>query len=323
MKRLFLIAASVMLACASFAQAGSNALFQFRNGEEPKDVSRLGTAPEFPFIANKSSAAQVYRTLKAHADDNTETMDHMNGLLRQIGYANGVRDLEPGDVTEASVAPGTVGNMGSRGYEYDLYRLQGDASEFRAWKIAANGGNRNGALYFFAKCGNAFYPRQEARTACINVPVDVKPDVNQITLPASGSKVTTENKTYVYYARKRHKKDDQAFPVAGLNAEYPSEPLEVRMDKNMSIRPETYTVSVGNASNDVTACLNRTVELTANVNVEKTSTYTGDYPNNTHANYQEVSKRHYKMIARKMRNAERKANKIARRTGQPVVVKRA
>jgi len=316
--------ASLTLTYAAIAQMGAsnNALFQFRNGEEPRDVSRLGTAPEFPFLMNKTSANQVFLAIKKRADDNTEAMNHMNSLLMDMGYANGAKDLEKGDVTEAYLPAGSIGNMGSRGYVYNLYRLQVSGDDLKAWKIAANGGNKNGALFILARCGNAFFPRKETRTACVNVPVEVKPDVSQITLPASGSKITTENKTFVYYARKRHKKDDQAYPVAGLNEQYPSEPLEVSKRKDMSIRPETYTVSVGNNRTDVTACVNKTLVLPASVNVEKTSTYTGNYPQDGTATYKEVSKRHYKMIARKTRRAERKANKIAKKTGQEVVIKR-
>lgn len=318
MKRLFLIIASATMTSAAMAQMGNNdALFGF-NGGEPTEVSQLGTAPEFPFLANKSSAAEVYNAIKRRANDNTEAMRHLNGLLMEIGYANGASDLEQGDVTMEWIKPGTVGNMGSRGYTYGLYRLTGDASEFKAWKIAPNDGDATGALYLFAKCGNAFYPRQRT-TACVNVPVQVTPDVNQITLPASGSKVTTNNKTYVYYERKRHKKDDVAYPVAGLNAQYPSDIMEVDQRTDMSIRPEMYTVSLNGNQTEVAACENRPLSLTANVNVEKTATYTGNYPAaSNNATYVKVSKRHYKMIARKMHNAERKANKIAKKTEMEV-----
>ncbi len=323
MKRLFLIPALLTLTYAAIAQVGAdNALFKFRAGETPREVNRLGTAPEFPFLMNKTSANQVYLAIKKRANDGTEAMDNLNALLMQIGYTNGANDLEKEDVTEAYIAPGTIGNMGSRGYVYNLYQLQGDREEFKAWKIAPNNGNATGALYFFAKCGNAFFPKG-AGTACLNVPVEVKPDVSQLTLPASGSKVTTQNKTFVYYARKRHKKNDPQFPVAGLNEQYPSDPVQIKEWKDITIRPETYTVSMGSTNTNVAACLDRTVSLTANVNVEKTSTYTGNYPQSDHVTYHKVSKRDYKMIARKMRNAERKADKIAKRTGQPVEIKRA
>ncbi|MBX2907842.1 MAG: hypothetical protein KF744_17485 [Taibaiella sp.] len=322
MKRILLISASLMLAYGAIAQWGirDNSVFTFRNGEQPTEVSRLGTAPEFPMLAHKTSANDFYRTIKRHEGDNTEAMNHLNGLLMQIGYANGAKDLEANDVTEAWVAPGTVGNMGSAGYTYGLYRLYGDRSEFKAWKVAANGG-ANQALYFFAKCGNAFYPQQPAKTACINVPVEVKPDANQVTLPTSGAKITTDNMTFVYYERKRHKKDDQAYPVAGLNEEYPSDPMLITDRKDVTIQPEQYTVSVDPMRTDVTACTNKTLDLTANLNVEKTGTYTGNYPASSHATYKKVSKREYKMIARKKAHAERKADKIAKRTTQDVGVR--
>ncbi len=323
MKRILLISASVMLTYGAMAQWGArdNSLFTFRDGEQPTEVSRLGTAPEFPMLAHKASANDFYRAIKRHQDDNTEAMNHLNGLLMQIGYTNGAKDLEANDVSEAYVAPGTVGNMGSSGYTYGLYRLSGDRDEFKAWKVAANGGT-NQALYFFAKCGNAFYPQQQGRTACINVPVQVTPDMSQVTLPASGAAVTTDNKTFVYYERKRHKKDDQAYPVAGLNEEYPSDPLLITDRKDVTIQPEQYTVSVDPARTDVTACTDKTLNLTANVNVEKTGTYTGNYPESSHATYKKVSKHQYKMIARKKAHAERKANKIAKRTAMDVGVRR-
>ncbi len=314
--------ASLMLTFTTFAQVGARntALFQFRNGEEPKDVTRLGTAPEFPFLMNKASASQVHAAIQRHADDHAE----LDALLMQIGYANGAQDLEASDVTETRLQAGTVGNMGSAGYTYGLYRLQLEGNELKAWKIAANDGKADGALYILARCGNAFYPRKDApRTAaCLNVPVEIRPDMSEISLPASGSKITTENKTFVYYNRKRHKKDDQAYPVAGLNAQYPSDPLPVNQKTDIQIKPETYTVSLNRTRSEVTACVNKTVLLTGDVNVEKTSTYTGNFPKGDNATYLEVSKRDYKMIDRKKRHAERKANRIAKKTGQPVVVKK-
>ncbi len=150
----------------------------------------------------------------------------------------------------------------------------------------------------------------------------MKPDVSQITLPASGSKVTTDNKTYVYYSRKRHKKSDMAYPVTGLDEQFPSKPKEITERKDITIRPETYTVSLGNTKTDVAACENKTLNLTANVNVEKRSTYTGNYPQADHNTYQKVSKRHYKMIARKMHSGEKKANRVAKKTGQAVDIKK-
>lgn len=323
MKRLFLISASLMLASAAFAQdASDNSLYKFDNAGTPKTVRTLGSAPEFPFLRNLTSSRQVYNAIKRHEDDNTRAMNKLNDLLMQIGYANGAKDLEASDITEAYVPPGTEGNMGSRGYTYSYTRLSGNAAEFKAWKIAPNGSNYS-PIYLFAKCGNAFYPKSGGKTACLNVPVNVTPDMSQITLPASGSEVATTDKVYVYYVRRHHKERDMAYPVSGINEKYPSQPILINSDKVADVVPETYTVSLNSPNSTVTACPDATLNVTANVNVEKTSTYTGNYPKDDHKVYKKVSKRHYKMIARKMRKAERKAEKIARRTGVPVDVKLA
>ncbi len=328
MKRLFLISASAMITAASFAQTDVNpdkSLYNFDNQGSPKAVRKLGTAPEFPFLRHMTSAHQVYEAIKKHEDDNTAAMNKLNDLLMQIGYTNGAKDLQESDITMSYIKPGTEGNMGSRGYVYGYYQLEGNPLEFKAWKIAPNNSNAssgtvNSSMYLFAKCGNAFYPKTD-KTACISVPVQVTPDQKQVNLQSSGSETTTENKVFVYYSRRHHRRGQPAYPVAGLDVKYPSKPIKVDADKEMDVVPETYTVTLSSPETSVTACPDSTLNLTASINVEKTSTYTGNYPNDDHKVYKKVSKRHYMMIARKMRKAERKANKIARRTGVPVDAK--
>ncbi len=316
MKQLFLMSASFLIASGAFAQMGSsdNTLYKFDNTSSAKEVRKLGSAPEFPFLRNLTSSRQVYNAIKSH--NNAK----LNDLLMQIGYENGAKDLQPSDITEAWVPVGTEGNMGSRGYTYSYYRLAGNASEFKAWKITPNEGSNAKPLYLFSKCGNAFYPNG-TRTACISVPVNVTPDMKQVNLPASGSEVTTTDKVYVYYAKKHHGKEDMAYPVTGIEDKYPSKPILVSSKKNMDVTPETYTVSLNGAENQVTACTDKPLDLTANINVEKTSSYTGNYPKDDHRTYKKVSKHHYKVIARKMRKAQKKADKIARRTETSVEVK--
>ncbi len=324
MKRLFLISASLILTSAAFAQ--SKGLYQFDNAGTPKEITTLGAAPEFPFLRNMTSTHQVYAAIKRHANDHTANMNKLNGLLMQVGYANGAKDLKESDISQSYIQPSTEGNMGSRGYTYSYTRLSGDASEYKAWKIAANdNSNGYGAVYLLAKCGNAFFPKNTKTTACITVPVSLTPDMKQVSLPASGTKVTTSNETYVYYTRKHHKKHDAAYPVAGIGDKYPSKPVRINAATNENIVPETYTVSVSGPQRSVYACNDKTLDLTANINLEKTSTYTGNYPNSNSDNktYKKVSKRNYKMIARRMRRIERKENKIAHKTGVPVYVSTA
>ena len=85
--------------------------------------------------------------------------------------------------------------------------------------------------------------------------------------------------------------------------------------------PQTYSVSLNSQQNNtVTACAGTTLDITANVNLERVSSYTGNYPNQDNKTYKKVHKRTYKMIVRRMRRIHRKEDKIARRTGVPVDV---
>ena len=323
MKRLILISGSIVITSAAMAQTGS-ALYQFDNAGAAKEVRPLGSAPEFPFLRNMATAHQVYMAMKQHANDNTASMREMNNLLMQEGYANGAKDLQETDISQAYIKPGTEGNMGSRGYTYAYTRLAGDPATFRAWKIAAkNNSNGNEAVYFLAKCGNAFFPKNTKATAYITVPVSVKPDMNQVSLPASGTKVTTTNETFVYYSRKHHKKHDAAYPVAAIGDKYPSRPVKINAATDETVTPENYTVTLSGVQKAVYACTNQTLDLAANINVEKTTAYTGNYPASDNKTYVKVSKRHYKMIARRMKRIERKENKIARKTGVRVDVSTA
>ncbi|MDR3680362.1 MAG: hypothetical protein P4L41_10390 [Flavipsychrobacter sp.] len=324
MKRIFLVSASLMIASATFAQSDANAdnsLYRFDNAGTPKEVRKLGSAPEFPFLRNMTSSSQVYSAIKKHANDDTRAMHKLNGLLMQLGYENGAADLQPSDISMSYVQPGTEGNMGSRGYVYSYTRVEGNRSEFKAWKIAPKStGTTNGSLYLFAKCGNAFFPKNNA-TACLTVPVTVTADMQQITLNSSGTKVTTNDEVFVYYSRRHHRRHEQAFPVADISDKYPSTPLMVSDTKDVNVMPETYNVTLSTPNNTVSACPETTLNVAANVNVEKTSAYTGNYPNSDHKTYKKVSKHEYKMIARRMRRIHRKEDRIAHKTGMAVDVR--
>jgi len=312
-----------MFAAAVSAQT-DNSLYRFDNSGSPVVVTKLGAAPEFPFLRNMTTPHQVYMAIHRHANDHTASMNKLNDLLKQEGYANGAKDLQESDITMESIEPGTEGNMGSRGYTYKYTRLSGNPSEFRAWRIRANdNSNVNGSVYLLAKCGNAFFPKNTKTTACITVPVSVTPDMNQVSLPSSGNQVNVTNETFVYYTRKHHKKNEAAYPVSGISEMYPSRPVRINSQLDQNVNPETYTVTVNTPTKSVYACTDKPLELTANINLEKTSAYTGNYPSSDNRTYRKVSKHEYKMIARRMRRIERKENKIARRTGVPVDVSTA
>lgn len=318
MKRSLLIATILTATTCSWAQnqcGSSNALFSFSNTSSPKEISKLGTAPEFPFLRNMATPAQLVAAMKRNDDKNTPGVEHLNDLLKSIGFENGVKDIQASNVTTYYVPSGTEGNMGSANYTMAYSKLVGDASEFKAWKISSNTGCN---MYIMAKCGNAFYPNDKKTAACFSVPVSITQDTKDVTLTASGQKITSTNNTYVYYSRKRHKRHEAAYAVAGVPAKYPSKPLLLNTSQKVDVVPETYKVAVNAASNSATVCPDSTLNVAANISLEKTSSYAGYYPAGPKNEYKAVSKRAYKRSARKMHRIERKEAKVAKLTGVPV-----
>lgn len=321
MKRLFLISTTFMIASAAFAQtncSADNSLFKFDNVGATKEIYTLGSAPEFPFLRNLSSPQQVYSAIKKNEQKNTRGVEQLNDLLTAAGFGDGVKDLKSSDITAYYIPPGTEGNMGSAGYSNGYYKLSGDAENFKAWKFSSGTGCY---VYILAKCGNAFFPKtQKATTACIVAPVNLTGDMKEVTLNSSGQKLTTTDNVYVYYHRRRHKKKEMAHSRPEIADAYPSRPILLRSTSDVTTVPETYKVTVNTPDNTIKVCPDSVVSLTANINVEKTSEYTGNYPDKDQKQYKKVSKRVYRKTARKMRKVDRKENRVASLTGVAVKV---
>ncbi len=123
--------------------------FTFSNVGVPKDVDKLGTNPEFPFLQHKTSAAQVYQAIKTKAGRDDHQMSEFNNILTAIGFANGAKDVRMGDVTAANIPNGTLGNMGDGSYNSTYSKLNLGDEGVKAWKVTGS----SGYVYFLAKCG--------------------------------------------------------------------------------------------------------------------------------------------------------------------------
>ena len=154
-----------------------------------------------------------------------------------------------------------------------------------------------------------------AQSKCVTGQVNVTG--TQATITTSGDKSVTNEKEYVYYCRKHHKKHAQEYTVAGITDKWPSRPLLLDADKKVAAVPERYNVTLSTPGN-VTVCPDSAASVNATINVEKVSSYTGNYPDKDNPTYKKVTKHHYKLAARKMRKIERNEQKVARRTGSPV-----
>jgi len=145
---------------------------------------------------------------------------------------------------------------------------------------------------------------------------------NQMTLTTSGAKSTTTRPAYVYYERKLRKRDER-YAVPGVAADrYASEPLLLNATQEVVAVPEKYNVSVAQPLQNATACADSAMVVDATLKVERVVSFTGNYPaSRNEPTYREVSKRQYKMAARKKRKIERKQEKIARRAEVKVDVR--
>lgn len=159
-----------------------------------------------------------------------------------------------------------------------------------------------------------------AQSRCVNAPVSVKG--NQVTVTSSGASSVTNKQAFVYYERKRHHKHEKANSVAGITHKWPSKPVMLNTERDVKAVPESYNVSLATPQGTAAVCPDTTNEVAANLSVEKMATYTGNYPDyRDDRMYKQVSKRDYKMAARKKRKIEKKEMKIARRSGTSVTVK--
>lgn len=161
---------------------------------------------------------------------------------------------------------------------------------------------------------------QSSQSNCVTAPVSL--NGSQITLTTSGEKTVSKNETLLYYTRRHARHHEQAYPIAGIDQKYPSRPVVVSNVKTVAAMPETYNVTLSTPQNNVSVCNDAPLNLAANINVEKVSSYTGNYPDKSeNKTYKQVSKHHYKMAARKIRKVKKNEDKIARKTGLNVEAK--
>jgi hypothetical protein len=319
MKRLILISAFFTAAAvATYAQSGSSnndPIFRKEDNGSPKEVRSLGRNPEYPFIKNCSTPQQVVTALKKYGKSGKRGASNLNKMLMDMGYANGVDDLTADDVTAANIPAGTKGNMADASFSTNYVVLNTDGgSGTKAWKISAPSGNTS--LYLLGRCGNAFYPTEKG-TACITVPVNLTGDNKEVTLQSAASQATTDN-VYVYYHRKKHKRHQTSYARAEIPDPNPSRPLLLRTTSDLTSLPTTYRVSATTPNPTAYVCPDKELDVTTNLNVEKESEYTGNYPGKSKAEYRKVSKHAYKKAMRKMAKVMRKENKISHYTGVAV-----
>ena len=322
MKRILVIFAILATSTAGFAQnlcSNGDPFFNFDNGAKFSEIHTLGSNPEFPFVKHLATAQQVYDAIKRNENrENYKTrMDELNKMMVSIGFNNGIDDMTASSITAANIPSGSEGNMGSGSGTTGYYKLTGDPDGYKAWKITSGTGCY---VYLLAACGNAFYPNPNAgKTACVSTSVNVTSHPKEITVGTTPDAMVSD-KTYVYYHVGKYRRHDSSYASPAIKDPTPSRPLLLSVTKRVEANPETYkvTVSTTPADSNMNVCLGQPVDVPTDIDVEKISSFTGNYPDAAQQGYKEVSKREYMRAERKMRKVEKKETKVSNITGVTV-----
>jgi hypothetical protein len=281
MKRLILLLASVtVMGASSFAQMAcskNHQIFKFDNPSTPTAVRVLGQNPQFPALRGKASSEQIAASLKK------QSSSELNRMLMEIGFANGVKSVKASNVSEASIAMGTTGNMGDGNNNYHYIRVAADKG-FKAWKITSDDGC---FVYVLAHCGNTFFPGAYVAAAmapqCKDINVTVTGQAKDISV-ADNRNIVRE-RTYVYFKK-------------GCSGKT-SEPLLINSRDIPEQSTTTYRVTPGGTST-VRVCTDATGNnsmVTTDLNVEKISGFSG-FKRTDKKVYKLVSKQEYKKYLR-------------------------
>jgi len=148
----------------------SSPVFKFDQQLSPRNFTeKLGNHPQFPFLQKDSGVTS--RTLFMKAVRNRANrkkfkteFNVFNGLLKDIGFTNGYKDLDVADVENLFINPGTIGNLGffnkKNGYIYVRLNPAGEGDDgVAAWRIT---GPEGCYFYILHTCGNAFFANDPA-----------------------------------------------------------------------------------------------------------------------------------------------------------------
>ena len=286
MKRIFFLLPLIACWVAGYSQ--DHPVFKFSQGQSPKEVYRLGTNPEFPFLRHLSTPQQVANALrsKANAQKYPAKMKELNQLLMSAGFANGAKDVQASNITAMDVPAGTTGNMGDGHLHYMYVRFAG-GNNYKAWKISSG----SNYIAFLGPCGNAFYggPAAEAAgTSSGNMPrcreVALNEGPKEMTVDGTVERQVTK-KTYVYFEEK-----DCCSPC-GCGEVRKSRPILWKTEEVTEAVPTTYKVKTDGRGTAL-ICNDTLKAVDANLTIESSGEYTG-YKPEVRKEYVKVSEREY------------------------------
>lgn len=291
MKRIILLLSAVFVGASTFAQK-NHEIFKFDNVGAAQDINALGSNPEFPSLRHLSSPSAVASAIRKTGDRDDRRGRELNNILMESGFSGGAKDVQASNVTAATIPAGTTGKMGNGTMGYQFVRM---GSTNKAWKVTSNNGT---SVYFFGTCGNAFVPGSAATAVvapkCKDVAVNVVSEPKEIRVDESQASLVKQH-TYIYYKKSCG---------AGNSA-----PLLVNTKYVALANPVTYKISVSGEPTARVCNDGTTSNVYGNINIESTGTYGGFRKSDMKGDYHLVSKKVYDRVEKKMRKAQKKADK--------------
>jgi len=135
--------------------ASNVAIFNVPAGSTPKQLTRLGTLPEFG-DSHELSATQFFEKLQGRYASDAADRAYLNYLFKSMGYTNGFKDAQAYMFSEETLPVGTSGVLGlGKSHHYAYSVLPSNTKDREAFRIQSANGT---VVHFMKTCGNYFYP---------------------------------------------------------------------------------------------------------------------------------------------------------------------
>ena len=132
----------------------SVAIFNVPANATPKQMSRLGTMPEFG-DSHGLTPDQFFNKLNARYNDNATDKAYLNYLFKSMGYSNGWADAQSYMFSEEVLPVGTRGLLGlGKQHHYEYSILPSNDRDRQAFRIQSANGS---VVHFMKTCGNYMY----------------------------------------------------------------------------------------------------------------------------------------------------------------------
>ncbi len=139
----------------SYCGPSNVSIFNVADNSAPKNVTRLGTYPEFG-DSHGLTPAQFYDKLNLRYQTNDFDRKYLDYLFRSMGYSQGFADAKAAYFSDDTLVRGSKGLLGYgpfHGLEYSQLNVASDR-DLRAFRIQAANGS---SVYFMKTCGNYMY----------------------------------------------------------------------------------------------------------------------------------------------------------------------